>query len=64
MAMITVAAKTRPRRWRSSLVANSGFNGFSGAYRLLPDGSNRRAFELRQIEAGVSILFRAAPEKI
>ena len=64
MAMITVVGKNRPQRWRSSLVANSGFNGFSGAYRLLPDGSNRRAFELRQIEAGVSILFRAAPEKI
>ena len=64
MAMITVVGKNRPQRWQSSLVANSGFNGFSGAYRLLPDGSNRRAFELRQIEAGVSILFRAAPEKI
>ena len=64
MAMITVVGKNRPQRWQSSLVANSGFNGFSGAYRLLPDGSNRRAFELRQIESGVSILFRAAPEKI
>ncbi len=64
MAMITVVGKNRPQRWQSSLVANSGFNGFSGAYRLLPDGSNRRAFELRQIEAGVSILFLAAPEKI
>ena len=64
IAMITVVGKNRPQRWQSSLVANSGFNGFSGAYRLLPDGSNRRAFELRQIEAGASILFRAAPEKI
>ena len=64
MAMISVVARNKPPRWRAALVSDSGFNGFSGAYRLYPDGSNRRAFELRQIGSGVSTLFRSAPDKL
>ena len=64
MAMISVVARNKPPQWRAALVSDSGFNGFSGAYRLYPDGSNRRAFELRQIGSGVSTLFRSAPDKL
>ena len=64
MAMISVVARNKPPRWRAALVSDSGFKGFSGAYRLYPDGSNRRAFELRQIGSGVSTLFRSAPDKL
>ena len=64
MAMITMVARNKPPRWRAALSSDSGFTGFSGAYRLFPDGSNRRAFELRRIEAGVSTLFQPAPDKI
>ena len=64
MAMISVVARNKPPRWRAALVSDSGFNGFSGAYRLYPDGSNQRAFELRQIGSGVSTLFRSAPDKL
>jgi len=64
MAMISSVARNKPPQWRAALISDSGFNGFSGAYRLFPDGSNRRAFELRQIGSGVSTLFRAAPDKL
>ena len=64
MAMITMVARNKPPRWRAALSSDAGFTGFSGAYRLFPDGSNRRAFELRRIEAGVSTLFQPAPDKI
>ena len=64
MAMISVVARNKPPQWRAALVSDSGFNGFSGAYRLYPDGSNRRAFEVRQIGSGVSTLFQSAPDKL
>ena len=64
VAMASVLARQDPQTWNASLVSGSGFNGFSGAYRLLPDGGNQRAFELRQVSGGVSILVQPAPEKI
>jgi len=51
-------------RWAQRLVTNRGFTGYSGAFRLLPDGSNVRAFELRQIQNGTSKIIKAAPDKI
>jgi ABC-type branched-subunit amino acid transport system substrate-binding protein len=50
--------------WSQKLVTNKGFQGYSGAFRLLPDGSNVRAYELRQIRNGQSKIIRAAPGKI
>ena len=50
--------------WAQKLVTNKGFQGYSGAFRLLPDGSNVRAFELRQIRNGQSKIIKAAPDKI
>ena len=47
-------------RWRY-LVANTGFAGFSGTFRLLPDGQNMRLFEIRQIDKGGSKLVQKAP---
>ena len=51
-------------RWAQKLVTNKGFQGYSGAFRLLPDGSNVRAYELRQIRNGQSRIIQAAPDKI
>ena len=51
-------------RWAQKLVTNKGFQGYSGAFRLLPDGSNVRAYELRQIRNGRSRIIQAAPDKI
>jgi branched-chain amino acid transport system substrate-binding protein len=51
-------------QWAQKLVTSKGFHGYSGAFRLLPDGSNVRAFELRQIRNGQSKIIKAAPDKI
>jgi len=64
MAMATVLTKQQRQLWNAALESESGFSGFSGAYRLLPGGGNQRAFELRQIENGVSTILQAAPDKI
>ena len=50
--------------WAKKLVNHRGFQGYSGAFRLLPDGSNVRAYELRQIRNGQSQIIKAAPDKI
>lgn len=50
--------------WAKKLVNHRGFHGYSGAFRLLPDGSNVRAYELRQIRNGQSQIIKAAPDKI
>ncbi len=38
--------------WTKSLLRDKGFSGFSGAFTLLPDGRNNRAYKLYRIEAG------------
>ena len=50
--------------WAQKLVTHRGFQGYSGAFRLLPDGSNVRAYELRQIRRGQSTIIKPAPNKI
>lgn len=57
-------ADTSASKWSKRLVTSSGFKGYSGAFRLLPDGSNVRAFELRRIDNGKSKIIKAAPDKI
>ncbi len=64
MAMMSVLAKSQNTEWRKALVSETGFSGFSGAYRLLPNGGNQRSFELRQISGGISTLVQPAPDKI
>ena len=64
MAMATILAGQNRETWNAALEAGSGYNGFSGAYRLMPDGGNRRSFEIRQVSGGVSTIFQAAPDKI
>ena len=51
-------------QWAKKLVTTKGFQGYSGAFRLLPDGSNVRAYELRQIRNGQSKIIQVAPDKI
>jgi len=64
MAMAAILAGQQRAQWDAALQSGSGFNGFSGAYRLLPGGGNQRAFEIRQIGGGVSTVLQAAPDKI
>ena len=64
MAMATVLTGQQRQLWQAALESESGFSGFSGAYRLLPGGGNQRAFELRRIENGVSAMLQPAPDKI
>ncbi len=64
MAMAMILAGQKRETWNALLEAGSGYNGFSGAYRLMPDGGNRRNFEIRQISGGVSTIFQPAPDKI
>ena len=64
MAMVAVLARDNTSDWHGRLVSNSGFAGFSGAFRLLPDGGNVRAFELREITDGATKILMAAPSKI
>ncbi|MEC7210454.1 MAG: hypothetical protein VXW25_00320, partial [Pseudomonadota bacterium] len=64
MAMATVLTGQQRTLWNAALESESGFSGFSGAYRLLPDGGNRRSFEIRQISGGASTVFQPAPDKI
>ena len=64
MAMVMVLTGQQRQLWQSALESESGFSGFSGAYRLLPDGGNQRTFELRQIKGGVSDMLQPAPDKI
>lgn len=42
------------------LLRPTGFAGFSGVFRLYPDGSNRRQFEVRIINNGKSTVVRPA----
>ena len=64
MAMAAILAGQKRETWNAALEAGSGYNGFSGAYRLMPDGGNRRSFEIRQVSGGVSTIFQSAPDKI
>ena len=64
MAMAAILAGQQRAEWNAALQDGSGFNGFSGAYRLLPGGGNQRAFEIREISGGVSTVLQAAPDKI
>ena len=63
-AMAAVLAGKKRQLWKAALESESGFSGFSGPYRLLPGGGNRRSFELRQINGGVSVILQAAPDRI
>lgn len=64
MALVAALAKAGDENWVRQLVSNNGFQGFSGAFRLLPDGRNIRSFELRQIENGHAKIIKPAPNKI
>ena len=64
MALVAALAKSEKRIGSKQLVSINGFQGFSGAFRLLPNGRNIRSFELRQIENGHAKVIKSAPNKI
>jgi ABC-type branched-subunit amino acid transport system substrate-binding protein len=64
MALVAALGKSNDREWSKQLVSNSGFQGYSGAFRLLPNGRNIRSFELRKINKGKAKIIRPAPNKI
>ena len=64
MALVAALAKSGDEDWVKQLLSNNGFQGFSGAFRLLPNGRNIRSFELRQIDNGHAKIIQSAPNKI
>ncbi len=64
MALVAALLQTQRDNWSKELVSNQGFRGYSGAFRLLPNGRNIRAFELREISNGSSKIIKPAPDKI
>ena len=64
MAVVGSLAQSDEKNWPKQLVGNQGFHGYSGAFRLLPNGRNVRAFELRKISNGGVKIIISAPGKI
>lgn len=46
----TAQAPRRKIDWRASLIREQGFAGFSGQFKLLPDGRNQRQYQLYLID--------------
>ncbi len=49
------------RDLRQELTSPIGFSGFSGMFRLLPDGRNLRLLDVRQIDSGSSSVIAPSP---
>ena len=64
MALVAALAASERTGWSKQLVSQQGFHGYSGAFRLLPDGRNIRAFELRKIDDGRSKIVKPAADRI
>ena len=58
---VAVASLLKPETSAEDILLRpTGFAGFSGVFRLYPDGSNRRQFEVRIINSGKSTVVRPA----
>ena len=58
---VAVASLLQPETEAEDILLRpTGFAGFSGVFRLYPDGSNRRQFEVRIINTGKSTVVRPA----
>lgn len=63
-ALATVAVLSEHDRRSWDEIISTGYKGFSGPYRLLPDGGNLRGFELRQVRQGDSRRIQSSPDEI
>lgn len=64
MAMITAFSDQNsqpdtPASWSRKLTREKGFNGFSGPFRLLPDGVNQRRYALHRLTDGQPVALEA-----
>ena len=64
MALVSSLTEIDRADWSAKITNDSGFNGYSGAFRLRQNGSNVRAYEIRRIWAGASDIIQRAPGKI
>ena len=64
LALVAALAGSERTGWSKQLVSQQGFHGYSGAFRLLPDGRNIRTFELRKINDGRSKIVKPAADRI
>ncbi|ADE39866.1 penicillin-binding protein activator [Candidatus Puniceispirillum marinum] len=64
MALVSSLTEIDRADWTAKITDDSGFNGYSGAFRLQDNGSNLRAYEIRRIWAGKSDIIQRAPGKI
>ncbi|WP_438996556.1 penicillin-binding protein activator [Candidatus Puniceispirillum sp.] len=64
MALVSSLTEIDRAEWTAKITDDSGFNGYSGAFRLQENGSNVRAYEIRRIWDGKSDIIQRAPGKI
>jgi len=64
MALVSSLTEIDRADWTAKITNDSGFNGYSGPFRLRNNGSNVRAYEIRRIWAGKSDIIQRAPGKI
>ena len=64
MALVSSLTEIDRAEWTAKITDDSGFNGYSGAFRLQQNGSNVRAYEIRRIWDGKSDIIQRAPGKI
>lgn len=63
VALTATLTARHPERFRLMLTSDAGFAGFSGMFRLRPDGSNIRLLDVHEITGGGSRIVAPAPEK-
>jgi len=64
MAIVGALVSRDREEWSKGLLNNSGFFGYSGTFKLLPNGQNIRAFEVRKVFNGQSKIVKPAPDRI
>jgi len=62
VALIGAIVRDRQAELNSELTNPTGFSGFSGMFRLMPDGRNIRLLDVRQIGAGASKVIAPSPK--
>ena len=62
VALASTLARMNPQDPIPTLTQKAGFAGFSGMFRLLPDGRNIRLLDVREITEGGGKVIASAPK--
>lgn len=63
VALVSTLSHLDKDKFRFELINERGFSGFSGRFKLLPEGSNIRLLDMRRITNGTSEVIAEAAEK-